>query len=260
MKKLILPALIFLLIIPVLSADESFVNWRAGYYVMHPDDWYHVSYRTVNIFLTSQEITSEEFDYDAVLAQKGDKPFFDMPYIFLSHVPVGKFSEAQIDSAVNSIARGYGRKVVSSTLKEDRVFNLNQPIYDSDLKTIAVKSRVTSEYTDKILLEITRFYENGIAYFLCYSPRDDYNDARPIFISIMNSFSTKDIDKLAPPDSLKVVDLSERELAGYDESEFPEPDSKSTGSNWQRYIFIFLLLIIVFSLVKLLVFRKKKQD
>ena len=68
----------------------------------------------------------------------------------------------------------------------------------------------------------------------------------------------KDIDKLATQDSLKVVDLSERELEGYDESEFPEPDSKSAESNWQRYIFILLLLVIVFGLVKLFVFRKKK--
>jgi len=258
MKKLILLTLLFLLIIPVVSADESFINWRAGYYVMYPDDWYHVSYRTVNIFLTSQDITFDEFDYDAVLALMGDKPFFEMPYIFLSHVPVGKFSETQIDSAVASIARGYGRMVVNSSLKEDRVFNLNQPVYDSELKTLAVKSRVTSEYTDKMLLEITRFYEKGIAFFLCYAPKEMYNDARPTFLKIMNSFSTKDIDKLASKDSLKVVDLSERELAGYDESEFPEPDSKNTRTNWQRYIFIFLLLILVFGLVGLFVFRKKK--
>jgi len=252
--------LAFLLVTPVLMADEPFINWRAGYYVMHPDDWYHVPYGTVNIFLSSQDITSNEFDYDAVLAMEDRKPFFEVPYIFLSHSPIGKLNQAQIDSVLNSIATEYGRKAVTSTLKQDRNFNLQQPVYDDELKAVAVKTRVTSEYTDKVFLEITRFYEKGMVYFLCYAPKDMYKDARPIFISIMNSFSTKNIDKAAPQDSLKIVDLSDRTLSEYDESEFPEPKDDDSGGNWQRYIFIFLLLIIVFSLVKLFVFKKKKQD
>jgi len=69
-----------------------------------------------------------------------------------------------------------------------------------------------------------------------------YNDARPTFLKIMNSFSTKDIDKLASKDSLKVVDLSERELAGYDESEFPEPDSKTPGRTGSGIFLFFYCL------------------
>ncbi|MEW5922399.1 MAG: hypothetical protein AB1746_00275 [Candidatus Zixiibacteriota bacterium] len=261
MKRFLFPIFILVLLASAALADEAFVNWRADYYVMHPDDWYHVPYRTVNIFLESQEVSMTEFDFDAVLAKRLDqKPFFEGPYIFLTHIPMGKLNRTQIDSVLNLIEKANDRKVVEASLKQDHKFNLNQPIYDADLKLVAVKSRVTSEYVDKILLEFTKFYDNGIAYFLCYSPKEMYEDARPTFISILNSFETRDIDKMAKKDSVKVVDLSEREPAGYNEGDYKGPRDKDSGGSWQRYIFILLLLIIVIGLVKIFVFKKKKQD
>lgn len=261
MKRILFPILVLLLLGSAVQASEAFVNWRAGYYVMYPDDWYHVPYRTVNIFLESQEVSAADFDFDAVLAKKLEqKPFFEGPYIFLTHIPMGKLSKIQIDSVLNLIEKVNGRKTVETSLKQDRRFNLNQPLYDTDLKLIAVKSRVTSEYVDKILLEFTKFYDEGIAYFLCYAPKDMYEDARPVFINIINSFETKDIDKMAKTDSVKVVDLSERELNGYNEGEFKGPGDKKSSGSWQRYVFILLLLIIVLGLLKIFVFKKKKQD
>ena len=260
MKYVITLVLIIFMVTPALMADEPFVNWRAGYYVMHPDNWYHVPYRTVNIFLTSQEVRVDEFDYDAVLAMEADKPFFEVPYIFLSHAPTGKPTQAQIDSVLTKISRDYGRKVVHSTLRQDRNFNLNQPIYDEEIQAVAVKSRVTSEHADKMLLDITRFHDSGVVFMICYSPKEMYKEARPVFLDIMNSFSTDDLEKVAPRDSFQVVDLSERELEEYDESQFPDPEDKPAGINVQRYIFGFLLLIIIFGLLRLFVFKKKKQD
>ena len=261
MKRILLPIIILLLLGSAVQAEEAFVNWRAGYYVMYPDGWFHVPYRTVNIFLESQEVSTAEFDFDAVLAKRLEqKPFFEGPYIFLTHIPMGKLNKSQIDSVLTLIEKVNDRKVVETTLKQDRKFNLNQPLYDADLKLVAVKSRVTSEYVDKILLEFTKFYDEGIAYFLCYAPKDMYEEARPVFIGIINSFETKDIDKMAQKDSVNIVDVSKREPAGYDEGDFKGPGDKKSGGSWQRYVFILLLLVIVLGLLKIFVFKKKKQD
>ncbi|PKK84681.1 MAG: hypothetical protein CVT49_02335 [candidate division Zixibacteria bacterium HGW-Zixibacteria-1] len=260
MRQLFLTVLVMLVLGSPVMADEAFVNWRAGYYVTHPDDWYHVPYRTVDIFLESQEVSMSEFDFDAVLAKRLDKkPFFEGPYIFLTHIQMDKLNQAQIDSVLNLIEKVNDRKAVESSLGTNRNFNLNQPIYDRSLELIAVKSRVTSEIVDKVLLEFTKFYDGGIVYFLCYAPKEMYNDAQPVFISIVNSFETKDLDKVSTKDSVKVVDLSERKLDGYNESDFPGPKDKESGGSWQRYVFILLLLVIVFGLIKIFVFKKKKQ-
>lgn len=251
--------LISLLIAPIALEAAVFINWRAGYHIEYPDEWYHVSYQTVNIFLASQNVNRSEFVYDAVIAKQSDAPFFKVPYIFLIFQPVGQLDDAQIDSVLQSISEEYSTEYVERSLKTGKTkFMLSRPVYDASLKAVATRSRVTSEFTDKMLLEIKKFYEKGIAIFLCFAPKEMYNDAEPIFISILNSFSTKDLEEVAPKDSAKIVDLSERELSTYDESDFPEPgEEKGMSDRTKQTIFLFVLAIIAFGLVRLFIIRKK---
>jgi hypothetical protein len=253
--------LLIIISAPLLSAEEVLVNWNAGYYVAYPEDWYHVPYRDVNIFLTTQQVSKLEFDYDAVLARKSDRPFYEEPYIFLSSVLVGEQAPQQIDSVLRFVSKEYRSNYIEASISPgDKKLGLNRPIYDKSLKAIVVKTRVTSEFTDKMLLEVRKFYENGVALFLCYSPKDDYNEVQPIFIDIIASFSTKDLDKVAPKDSFTIVDLSERELSAYDENDFPEPDGADKGmsSKTKRTIFIFVLIVIIVGVIRVFVFKRRK--
>nr|MBN2277159.1 hypothetical protein [candidate division Zixibacteria bacterium] len=258
MKFFRIVTLICLILMPSFLTAEVFIDWKAGYYVEYPDSWYHVSYRTVNIFLQTQEINPDEFDYDAVLAMKSDKPFFEMPYIFLSFDPAGQLSDRQIDSVVNQLSKEYGRDYIEGSLTgTDRNFNLGQPVYDRKLRAIAVKGRVSSEYIDKILLEIRRFYDKGVAIFLCYAPKEMYEDVRPDFLSIFNSFSTRDLDKVAPKEEVKIVDVSQRELDDYDEEDFPEPGTKDLSSSGIILVLIIVLAIILLAAIIFFIFKRK---
>ncbi|UCD95503.1 MAG: hypothetical protein JSU69_05490 [Candidatus Zixiibacteriota bacterium] len=261
MKHLIRVILLIIMSAPLLSAEETLVNWNAGYYVTYPDDWYHVPYRDVNIFLTSQRVSRLEFDYDAVLARKSDKPFHEEPYIFLSSILTDELNRGQIDSVLDFVSNEYGHDYIEASVTPgDRKLELDRPIYDRSLNVLAIKDRVTSEFTDKMLLEIRKFYENGMAIFLCYSSKDDYNEVQPIFIDIIASFSTKDLDKAAPKDSFEIVDLSERESGSYEENDFPGPrqSGKGMSSTTKRIIFIFLLVVITVGVIRVFVFKKRK--
>jgi hypothetical protein len=259
MKQVKVIFLILILLMPAVLFGKAFVNWRAGYHITYPDDWHHVPYRTVNIFLASQDVSKAEFDYDAVLAMESDKPFFEVPYIFISTEPVGPLSNSQIDSVLKSISKEYGSEYFEGSLKNDIKFSLSRPVYDKSLRAFAVKSRMTSEFTDKILLEMRRFYDGGIAIFLCYSPKEMYLDARPALITMLNSFSTENLEKAVPKDSLKIVDLSERELSTYDDSDIPEAGrSKGLSDKTRRIIFIILLVAFILVLIGFVIKKRRK--
>jgi hypothetical protein len=261
MKHLITVILMIVVSSAMLSAEEKLVDWNGGFHVTYPDDWYHVPYRVVNTFLNSQRVSRLEFDYDAVLARKSDRPFYEEPYIFLSSIPTGELDRAQIDSVIRFVSEDYGHDFVEASIaRGDMKLKLDRPVYDRSMNVLVVKDRVTSEYTDKILLEARKFYEKGMAIFLCYSSKEDYDEVQPIFIDIITSLSTKDIDKVAPSDSFEIVDLSERESGSYSEDDFPGPGraDKGMSSTTKRTIFIFLLIVIVVGVIRVFVFKKRK--
>lgn len=229
MNRIITAIFLILILASSVLADEVFVNWAAKYYITMPDDWRHVPYSTVNIFLSSQNVKLSEFSYDAVISQKADKPFFEMPYVFLIHHAVGKLNSSQIDSVLKSVSRDYKSEIKRSSLKNsDKKLNLNQPVYDESEKMVAAKGRISNDFIDKYALEIRKFYDEGVAVFLCYAPKDLYNEAQPIFIDIVKTLSVDDLDKVAHRDSTKFVDVSKKERATYDEDDFPEPGQKES--------------------------------
>ena len=207
MKRFVIIFLIVIVLASSMIAEETFINWSAEYYISIPDSWYHVPYNTVKIFLQIQEVDWQVFEYDAVIAERTGKPFFDGTYIFMIHQQIGEPNDQQIDSVLQEISDDYNSKVRNGILDSgNKKFSLNMPIYDKSRKMAAVKSRITSEVTDKYMLEFRKFYKKGVAIFLCYAPKDLYNASQPTFIDIVNSFSDEDLEKVAPQDSFQVVD------------------------------------------------------
>jgi hypothetical protein len=247
-----------LFIIPSIIQAETFVNWRAKYYINYPDDWYQVSYGTVNFFLTTQDIDPNKFEYDAVLAKSDDEPFFNVPYVFLHFQQVGELNNKQIDSVLEDLSDEYSNPYTRESLKDaNRRFSLSHPIYDKSLKAVAIKSRITTEITDKYLLEIRKFFPEGVAVFLCYSPTEMYEEAKPVFLGILHSFSIENLDSAASKDSFKIVDLSDREALTYDAADFPDPNSEEGMSDQSRRIIYILILAVIVIGVLGIIFKKR---
>lgn len=258
MFRIILVVFIIALAVPGAFADEVFINWAAEYYVSMPDDWYHVPYSTVSIFLESQNVSMAEFIYDAVIAKKSDRPFFEVPYIFLIHHPVGELSDPQIDSVLKEVSQDYESEIKNMILDSgDKTLSLNKPVYDQSRKMVAVKSRFSTEFVDKYMLEIRKFYEKGVAIFLCYAAKEDYNDAQPIFAGIVNSLSTQNLSDVAPKDSAQFVDVTKKERSKYDEDDFSEPGKGGLSSSSGRILMIIAGIIVVGVIIGFIAKRKK---
>ncbi|MCX6828895.1 MAG: hypothetical protein NT002_06380 [candidate division Zixibacteria bacterium] len=248
------------MVVPSALPGNTFVDWRGGFYVSYPDDWFHVPYSTVDIFLQTQGIDPNRFDFDAVLAKKTDQPFFLEPYVFITLTADWQLDGREIDSALKSISAQYGKDYVEGSLKTaDVVFTFDRPVYDRSLNAVAVVKPITTDVANKISMEIRKFYEKGCAVFLCYAPSEMYESAKPIFISMLNSFSTRDLDKVAPKESLKVVDLSQRKAssAGQIESESDGDDADGSGGN--KTIIISLIVLVVLGAGILSIWANKKK-
>lgn len=259
MFRIIFMALIVALAVSGAYANEVFINWSAGYYISMPEDWHHVSYSTVNIFLESQNVNLTDFVYDAVIAKKSDRPFFEEPYVFMIHHPVGELNDSQIDSVLQEVSRDYKNEIRKAVLDSgDRTFSLDRPVYDESRKMVAVKSRISTEFIDKYMLEIRRFYDKGVAIFLCYATKEAFNDAQRTFVDIANSLSTKDLADMAPKDSAQFVDVTKKERAKYDEDDFSGPGKGGLSAGTGRILMIFFGIIIVGIIVGFIIKSKKK--
>jgi hypothetical protein len=250
-----------LLVVPSALTGNTFVDWRGGFYVSYPEDWFHVPYSTVDIFLQTQGVDPSQFDFDAVLAKKTDRPFFQEPYVFITLNADWQLSGREIDSVLKSISAQYGKDYVEGSLKTaDLVFTFNRPVYDRSLNAVAVVRPITTDVANKISMEIRKFYEKGVAVFLCYAPSEMYEANKPIFISMLNSFSTKDLDKVAPKESLKVVDLSQRQssAAGQAESESGGDGTNTSGGNKTMIILLIVLVVLGAGILSIWVNKKKK--
>ncbi len=245
------------ILLPGIVLAGVFIDWRGDFYVEYPDEWYQVDDDVVRVFLTSQGVQPDEFDYDGMLAQRSQKMINEVPYVFISFYPFGDFSKRQIDSALIEISREHDKEYVTGSLRADDVqFRYDRPVYDAELKTVAVLDKVGTGDLEKSVLEMRRFYEQGIVIFYCFVPRDIYLETLPTFLGIMRSFSTENIDELARPDSAKIVDISEREMQSSTGTDRPEPgQSDGTSSN---ALMIVVLAVAVLVVVWFFVVKAKK--
>jgi len=261
MKRILLLVLLGLLIYPVFSEAKTYINWNAEYYVDYPEDWYQVPYGTVDFFLNSQGVDPETYTYDVVLAESGDAAFFNVPYAFLHFQPVGKLSRREIDSVLDKISKEYGNEWAAGSLKDiDRSFGMARPVYDKKYKAVVVKSRITSDVTDKYMLEIRKFFKNGVFVLLGYAPEESFEKANKVFLGLLHSFSDENLEAMAPKDSFKVVDVSTRTAPTYNEEDFQETATDEGMSDSAKIIIYIAVLIVIMAAVIAAIFIKKKKS
>lgn len=258
LKKILLLCSLSLVIYPAPASAKTYINWNAGYYIIYPEDWYQVAFGTVDFFLNSQNVNPETYTYDAVLAQSGNPAFFKVPYAFLHFQPVGELSDKEIDSALDKLSKEFGHSWTEGSLKDtNRNFLMEHPVYDKSMKAVVIKSRITSEVTDKYMLEIHKFFKNGVFVLLGYSPKESYNEAKKIYLSMLQSFSDENLESVAPKDSFKIVDISGRKAPTYNDEDFPEPGSKENMSDQTKRIIYIVILVVIVAAVIVAIFIKK---
>lgn len=240
------------------SAVQTFIDWRGGFYFQYPDNWYEIEYRQVNIFLGSQNVSRDEFDYDVALAAQGPGPFWETVYVFVSSFKMGKLNEAEIDSALKDISSQYGTDCRSGTWSTGEYpLELGIPVYDKSIRTVAVRDMFRGEGTAKMLLQMRVFHDEGAAVFSCYAPDSVYRDVEKDFFKLATSLTTGDLHEIAPKESTQVVDLSQREVqkSAAGNAETGTETSSKPRSGW----LIIILGLVVLAAVCYFILNKKKN-
>jgi len=209
----------------------------ADYQVSYPDDWYRVPHGEVRYFLDMQGLDDSSFSYDAVFAQNSDKSFFEGPYLFLCSSPDDSVDESWTDTLLKVMTEEYGRDYIEGSLTEDTGQFINdQPVYDKSLSAIAILIPIETASGKKLLFDVRKIYDRGLAVFLCYMP-DNMKDATiPVFLDILNSFVSGGTADAADGD-IKIVDVS----------------AKNRMPSW-----LIIVIIAVIIMIAAIFLRKKK--
>ena len=260
MKKFTLITGAFLLVLMVTGAclaDQTFIDWRGGFYFHYPDDWHEIEYRQVNTFLGLQNVSRDEFDYDVALAPNDTLPFWETPYVFVSSFESGKLTKAEIDSALKSISSEYGADCVNGNWSTgDYKLELAKPVYDKSIPAVAVRDVFRIQGAEKMFLQMRVFHDKGIAVFSCYAPDSVYKDVEKDFIKMATSISTEDLHEVAPKESTQFVDLSQREVQ---KAEHPTDSDKTAESSTHEYSWLIILLGVVVLVAAIVLIVKMKN-
>jgi len=267
-KKLAIPLVTILFLVPLLTISAKvFVDWRGKFKVEYPDSWSHVPYEKVNDFLIGQGIDPDYFEYNAVLASDSAGAFEEGAYIFITLELVGELGNRQIDSTLRVIAAEYGQSEVSKAPALSGNIGLKEgiPVYDGKAGTVVTKSTINTAKGPKILLDFRKIYDQGLAVFLCYTYEKSYINTYKEFFGIVNSFTTEDLHAEDNADSVKIVDLSQREEPSSMPSdtimkELAEADDgEAEGATKKEIAEVTIPIAVVFLVLAIIVIRRKKR-
>ncbi len=261
MKKFTLITGAFLLVLTAAGAclaDQTFIDWRGGFYFQYPDNWHEIEYRQVNTFLGLQNVSRDEFDYDVALAPNSKLPFWETPYVFVSSFQSGKLSKAEIDSALNSISSEYGADCINGNwVTGDYNLEIAKPVYDKSIPAVAVRDIFRTQDAEKMFLQMRVFHNKGIAVFSCYAPDSVYKDVEKVFIKMAATLSTEDLHEVAPKESTQFVDLSQREVQ---KAKHPTDSDKTAGSSTHEYSWLIIISGVVVLVAAIILIAKMKNS
>jgi len=243
------------------TSGNTYVDWEGEYYIEYPDDWTEIPYKRVVSFLLSQKVNPDNFTYRLAVSEKAEEPVFGGVYMFISTYEVGKFTDRQIDSTLAAIDEANGIKHITTSLAETtRRFSSRQPVYDESQKAVVIYDKIADAVTNNVLLEMRKFYDNGIVVFFCYAPSDRFESVRPRFLTILNSFSTENLDQFAKSSGeVNIVNVNNRTAADISGSNSETDSADAPRNDLLETILIVLLAVIVLFGICYVITRKKKK-
>jgi hypothetical protein len=250
MRNFITIMLLVAALVTTAGAEQQFVSWNGGFYIMYPDEWAQVDYWLFDSYLLeSDTLDSSMFAYEAVFAQRDVPHFFSGEYLILSIDTVGQLKDWQIDSVLIDLVESVGEVARYNPISEFLAHpQLGVPSYDTANQTVAILTDIPGT-TVKKNLTVMKFYNKGIATFYFYAPDSVFDASKQRFEQILTSFST-DIESALPKESLKVADLKE--------TDGQKGDAGKGGESKKTYLFYAVAILLI--LVVVIRFTKRKRS
>ncbi|MFZ5981427.1 MAG: hypothetical protein ACOYVF_12440 [Candidatus Zixiibacteriota bacterium] len=246
MKKtlMVLAILLFIGLSAGALKAENFVSFNGGFFIVLPENWYQVDYKTVDFYLFSGQADEESFKYEGVFADRENVPFHNGAYLILTLELVGDQSNKQVDSVLKDLDSIFndGKKYFpAGDLSTD--LNADVPYYNRDKRTISVMTEITGDdSTVKKNVWVKKFYDKGIANFYFYSPDSTFQTNKALFNDILNTFQTENIETAAPKEKLELAKIR---------------NEKNSADNVEKSIPYAVLVVII--IVIIIGIKKKKR-
>lgn len=249
MKKSVFLVLIFTLALGLASAQAGqFVSLNGKFQLNYPDDWQQLDYRTVDSALFG----GKQYGYEGAFAPKSATLFLMGDYLVVTVDTVGSLNQHQTDSMLSSWAATLGAAVKRYGPAED---------FAAFWRPVEVsywpKSGLASVYTDTKVAEgqhtrnqlIIKFYDRGTVNFYFYGPDSTWSAYEPVIASVVNSFSTENVEASLPHQQVKVVDAKQLEERS-DGSSAPSGISRSVTIYGSIAVVLILIFVIRVALRK----------
>ncbi len=204
----------------------DYVSLNGGFRVTYPEDWFQVDYRTVDYHLSQGGTKRMQYDYEVALAPKASPQWNAGAYMMLTIDSIPNMTPKQVDSILQNLAASIDRPINRNHLGMtfDAGWRPLEVAYWPDQKIGAVSLEPDVKSGDRTrTLVVLKFCPVGTANFYFYAPDTAWEASRAAFAGIMASFSTEDIEKAFPKETLKVADANrlKEESKGLPKSTIP---------------------------------------
>jgi hypothetical protein len=188
-----------------------YVSLNGRFHVTYPEDWYQVDYRTVDYHLSQGGSKRVIYNYEVALAPKASPQWNAGAYMMLTIDSIPDMTPRQVDSILQNLSASIDRPVNKNHpgMTFDAGWRPLEVAYWPDQKVGAVSIEPDVKSGDHTrTLVVLKFCPVGTANFYFYAPDSAWEASKAAFAGIMASFSTEDIEKALPKETLKVADAS----------------------------------------------------
>ena len=188
----------------------TYVSLNGGFQITYPDDWYQVDYRTVDFYLSQGGSKRVIYNYEVALAPNASAQWNAGPYMMLTIDSIPNMTPKQVDSVLNNLAASVDRPVRSHAGNTfDAAWRAMEVSYwpDQQVGAVTIEPNITQGDRTRTLV-VLKFCPVGTANFYFYAPDTLWDSGRAAFAGIISSFSTAEIEKALPKETLKVADAN----------------------------------------------------
>ncbi|PWB75434.1 hypothetical protein C3F09_02240 [candidate division GN15 bacterium] len=189
----------------------TYVSLNGGFHITYPEDWYQVDYRTVDYTLSQGGSRRTIYNYEVALAPKASPMWNAGAYMMLTIDSIPNMTQKQIDSILQNLASSVDRPVNKNHpgMTFDAGWRPLEVAYwpDQNIGAVSIEPDVKSGDHTRTLV-VLKFFPKGTANFYFYAPDTTWDASKGAFAGIMASFSTVDVEKALPKETLKVADAN----------------------------------------------------
>ena len=190
---------------------ETYVSFKGGFYFEYPENWIQVDFNTADLFLSRSVTDPSSMEYEAVFALAESSPFFAGEYLILKLDTLEWLYEYKEDSIVEAVEADIGQKLLKTSVW-NHLADTNSiiPVYDMENKIIFIQSDLTQDTEIfKHSIFIKKMYDKGVAEFYFYAPPETFESSKEVFMNIVMSFSTENVEQALPTEKLKVAEFDD---------------------------------------------------